>query len=211
MEKYNFYEFKDEFICVVQTRNNHYEIIDKFSGVCQEDISMYMDYCIDETAIDALVSLGGDPSCFNMISHFNLIDKYRTFTRRLYHGVSEVPMANLENAYLFLTIYTSGMTNEMLIDSCRDKKYDTIENEKFKWWEEKYPNIVLTKKNNNFEHLEGPHDIIYIPRFDRKRIRLTHPKTIGDEYTMKSIWFHLESEFGEYHREKSPKVPKYYY
>jgi len=183
-----------DFVDIVQIRNNSKEIVDKFSRVSKEKISNYMDYCIDEEAIDALVSLGGDPSCFNIRSRLNCVDKSRTFVRRLYHGISEVPMDFLEDAYISLTNINTT------VDSNRNSKYADIENEKFEYWSEKYPNTVKkTNEYGKFKYSVDPHDIISIDR-NVKRICLIHPKTVDDGGIMKSIWFHLEIEFGEYHR-----------
>lgn len=199
-----------DFAEVVGTRKNTENIIAKFSGKSKEFVSKYMDFCVDEEAIDALVGLGGDPSCFNGRSHLNYIDRSRTFVRRLYHGATKIPTIIVMDAYMALTsIFTSRMTVAMVKMSTRNAKYGRVENEKFDYWLENFPGTFK-------EHVDI-HQNQTLGEFSSKtRIRL--PRGGKDKYlyyscdlvvdgesslkTELSYWVKYELAFGAYHRAK---------
>ena len=217
----------DELINTVRIRKNFTNIVVKFSGVSSHDeISEYMDFCIDEEAIDALVSIGGDTSCFISSRRFvnNYIDRSRTLVRRMYHGAETIPLSFLKDGYASLTsIFTSRMTVQLVKSCSRNPKYGRLENEKFKFWAQNYPKFVKEKVTmlpnsdgsytfNNVQFQEGPHDKISLPRSDCKGIYLIHSSSPDEgssmEETILSDWFYLEVKFGEYHRIHKKEIQK---
>jgi len=210
----------DERLNAVRARKNFKDIVAKFSGVSKDKISEYMDVCIDEEAIDALVSLGGDPSCFNINRRFvnNYVDRSRTLVRRMYHGAETIPYAFIKDGYESLTrIFTSRMTVQLVRSCSRSSKYGRIENEKFEYWSQNFPHLMkenvnmITTENGvvvggigGVQYHEGPNDMISLTRSDGKSIRHIHPSSpdegFGMEETILTNWFDLENKFGEYHR-----------
>ena len=217
-------DLNGELVNTVRIRMNFTNIVVKFSGVSKDEISEHMDFCIDEEAIDALVSIGGNPSCFNTSRRFvnNYIDRSRTLVRRMYHGAGPIPSCFLADGYMSLTsIFTSRMTVQLVKSCSRNPKYERLENEKFKFWAQNYPKFVkedvtmLPDRDGNYtfknvQYQEGPNCTISLPRSDCKRIYLIHPPSPYEcssmQETMVLDWHYIEEKFGEYHRKREAEV-----
>ena len=210
-------EIYKDFVDAVATRRNFGGIIDKFSGLPVGQISLYMDHCIDEEAIDALVSLGGDPSCFRVWFIYNYIDRSRTLVRRLYHGADNILDIIVEDGYRTLTtIFTTRMTNQMEKNSCRNAKYGRIENEKFEYFLKHFPRKFnmdgdgrIVERENGLKELVFPttkeNECITLPRSGRK---LIYHRISGDREDDVIDWFSCEGAFGEYHRVHKKDIVK---
>lgn len=160
--------------------------------------SIYMDTCIDEEAIDTLVSYKGNPSHYTCdIDTLNDInDLCRNIIRRLYHGARDLPYIILDVVFRNKNKFMSSpIRMNDLRNMNRNISYYNTENEKIDFW--------LKYKSKYFIECFEPDLLFYPPSlayyiFNKDSCRVIYTTKYVDTYK----WVNLELEFGRYHRTK---------
>ena len=186
-----------------------YETEVKTRGI---DISPFFDWCIDEEAVDALVSMGGDPSVtggvFAGLDTWTIF-KYRNITRRLYHGAKNLGRKDLEFAFRAYSSSAFGYSGTRIL-SRRRRYYLGVDKEKFDFWLKYKPSVYDLEpiQYHPFEGVLAYHTGAMLEvevRYHRPMFALfsgsTQIKTI---FTKKRLnleeWVDSEMAFGEFHR-----------
>jgi len=197
----------------LRVRNNEKGISDALLKYDKNDrckvASIYMDFCIDEVAIDTLVYHGGNPSCYtddiDVIN--NEIDTCRTIIRRLFHGARYLPEIVLEDVMMYRNRFLSSPRFKFnLMDSKRPIKYSRIEKEKLKYFLEYYPEMFTRELVGNMDIYDDENYCImkYPPKnayFIFQRNKCTGSVYIREDKTFNiSEWVQFEINFGKYYR-----------
>lgn len=197
----------------IRIRNN-YEGISKalLKYKCRDRsiiASIYMDFCIDEVAIDTLVMNGGNPSCYTdeIDMSNNEIDTCRTIIRRLFHGAKDLPEIVLNDVFMYKNRFLSSPRFKFnLMNSKRPIKYSRIEREKLKYFLEYYPNRF---SNYSVENMDIYDDDNYpITTYPPRNSYLTFQRdrctgiiyVVGDTPITLDEWVRFEIMFGKYYR-----------
>ena len=198
----------------IKIRRNKKGILESGQGVSPRVLSICMDLCIDEEAIDSLVELGGDPSCVTMgyIDYdLSIVDHARVMTRRMYHGAI-FPESCILDAYKFKDMFDlSKVTESMVKRAVRRKKYEKVEEEKFDYWTREFPYLFTHQDDvadigsdySLYKYRESwslyrpgkVNKVVYLPFED-----ITYVNPVGGKISPIE-WMMCEVAFGKYHRQ----------
>ena len=179
------------------------------------DVSQAFDYCVDEEAVDVLVSAGGNPSSTLGVFRSNVIPQAQAclnITRRLYHGAHGLHREDVSKVKRLgeIIIELSFFSSSMASPPDRPEYYVEVDKEKFDFWLRFKPSVYSAERwqperiargdGRQFFFMEHGRAMYLRPEMNIKRGR----NILKTLYTKKELtideWEAAERAFGEYHR-----------